>query len=365
MGNALRKLCGSALDNEKEDTLGQNGSTPAYQAAPLGAHGVTVDTVGFAALARDLFQFEITNQVPEGLDSYVQSSRAAQTKWYSKLLAAWNAAQPPPNNAEDASQLVLQTLRGHRKVDVEGLLSFYGLPPSPASAVTVPAPAVLVPAPVAVYPQVAIAMGPWPKGVQYELHTLPVESNGTADGDTLTVYVDASNDAREAAAVPLSVQDTVARWRTARLQHDNKTADALQKEIHKAGYKIMESKNANASIARKYKVRLRGIDAPESSMPFGPEAKAILQSLVDGQPLHLLVYTVDLYGRIVADIYCSKGFVQEILLKNGACWHYVAYDKRQELAKWEEEARMKRLGLWAERNPQKPWEYRKDNKRNR
>lgn len=344
MGNALRRLCGSALDNEKEDTL----------------------AVGYAALARDLFQFEITNQVPEGLDSCVQSSRAAQTKWYSKLLAAWKAAQPPPNNAEDASQLVLQTLRGHRKVDVEGLLSFYGLPPSPASAVTVPATAVLVPAPVAVYPpQVAIATGPWPKGVQYELHTLPVESNDTADGDTLTVYVDASNDAREAAAVPLPVQDTIARWRTALLQHDNKTADALQKEISKAGYKIIEPKNANASIARKYKVRLRGIDAPESSMPFGPEAKAILQSLVDGQPLHLLVYTVDLYGRIVADIYCSKGFVQEILLKNGACWHYVAYDKRQELAKWEEEARMKRLGLWAKRNPQKPWEYRKDNKRNR
>lgn len=334
MGNILRKVCGSKLDSNKQDTIGQNG----------------VDAVGYAALARDLFQFEITNQVPEGLDSYVQSSRAAQTKWYSKLHTAWQSADPPPNNPEEASQFVLQTLKGHRKADVEGLLSFYGLGPSTASTVAVPAPSVVVPA------------SAWPKGVQYELHTLPVEGNGAVDGDTLTVYVDASNDAREAAAVPLAVRDAVAKWRTARLHNDFKTAEALQKEIQRAGYRVLDSKKENGSIAHRYKVRLRGIDAPESSMPFGPEAKAMLQSLVEGQPLHLLVYTVDVYGRIVADVFCNKGFVQEILLKNGACWHYIAYDKRPELAKWEQEARQKRLGLWSKANPKKPWEYRKDKK---
>ena len=45
-------------------------------------------------------------------------------------------------------------------------------------------------------------------------------------------------------------------------------------------------------------------------MPFGPEAKAMLQSLVEKQPLRLLVYTVDMYGRLVADVHCKKGFVQ-------------------------------------------------------
>eukprot|EP00250_Pteridium_aquilinum_P013323 c21272_g1_i1 orf=140-1216(-) len=356
MGNILRRICGS----EKEDTNGPIGAALAYQATPLGSHGVTVDTVAYAALARDLFQFEITNQVPEGLDSYVQSSRAAQTKWYIKLHTAWKTANPPPSNAEEASQLVLQALRGHRKVDVEGLLSFYDLHPSSASTVAVPASTIIVPTPAAVYPQAAIAVGPWPKGVQYELHTLPVEGNGAVDGDTLTVYVDASSDPSQAADVPLTVRDTVARWRTAWLQNDSKTVDVLQKEIKKAGYRVFDSKNENGSIARRYKVRLRGIDAPESSMPFGPEAKVMLQSLVEGQPLHLLVYTVDLYGRIVADIFCNKGFVQEILLKNGACWHYIAYDKRRELSEWEQEARGKRLGLWAKSNPVKPWEYRKD-----
>lgn len=45
-------------------------------------------------------------------------------------------------------------------------------------------------------------------------------------------------------------------------------------------------------------------------MPFGPEAKTMLQSLVDGQPLHLFVYDVDQYGRLVADVHCHRGFVQ-------------------------------------------------------
>ncbi|KAI5077124.1 hypothetical protein GOP47_0006948 [Adiantum capillus-veneris] len=361
MGNILRKLCGS---ENYDNTVGQHGAPLAYQAAPLGPHGVSVETVGFAALARDLFQFELTHEVPEGLDSYVQSSKAAQTKWYAKLHTAWKTANPPPSNTEEASQLVLQVLRGHRKADVEGFLSFYGLGPSPASAVAVPAPSVVVPAPAAVVPpQVAVAVGPWPKGVQYELHTLPVEGGSATDGDTLTVYVDASNEAREVAAVPLPVQDALARWRTARWQNDNKTADLVQKEIKKAGYKVVDSKDGSGTIARRYKVRLRGIDAPESSMPFGPEAKAMLGSLVEGQALRLLVYTVDRYGRIVADVFCNKGFVQEILLKNGACWHYIAYDKRPELSKWEDEARSRGLGLWGEPNAVKPWEYRRDKRK--
>ncbi|MCO5568931.1 hypothetical protein L7F22_022634 [Adiantum nelumboides] len=292
MGNILRKLCGSGYD----DTVVQHGAAAAYQAAPLGPHGISVETVGYAALARDLFQFEITNEVPEGLDSYVQSSKPAQKKWYAKLYAAWKTANPPPSNAEEASQLILEALRGHRKADVEGFLSFYGLRPSPAATVAVPAPSIVVPAPAAaVHPQVAIAVGPWPKGVQYELRTLPVEGNSAVDGDTITV--ENSPEAERQQDCRFGTKGDKKGW--------------LQ----------------SVRIARKYRVRLRGIDAPESSMAFGSEAKAMLQSLVEGQALYLLVYTVDRYGRIVADIFCNKGFVQEILLRNGACWHYIAYDK--------------------------------------
>ncbi|KAF8009832.1 hypothetical protein BT93_J0733 [Corymbia citriodora subsp. variegata] len=51
------------------------------------------------------------------------------------------------------------------------------------------------------------------------------------------------------------------------------------------------------------------------------------------------------------------------MLKKGMAWHYKAYDQRAEFAKWEKNAQTKRIGLWASPNPEKPWEWRKKNKR--
>lgn len=54
----------------------------------------------------------------------------------------------------------------------------------------------------------------------------------------------------------------------------------------------------------------RGIDAPESSMPYGAEAKTALRDLVGGKSLKIHVYEEDQYGRSVADVYCNGIFVQ-------------------------------------------------------
>ncbi|XP_019415246.1 PREDICTED: staphylococcal-like nuclease CAN1 [Lupinus angustifolius] len=152
-----------------------------------------------------------------------------------------------------------------------------------------------------------------PNGVKFELHTLPVDAKAVSDGDTLTVYVSI-------------------------------TKPCENEEV----------------LARKYRIRLRGIDAPEGLMPYGKEAKKELTKVIEGKSLRLLVYEEDYYGRWVCDIYSNGIFVQELMLKKGLAWHYRAYDKRQELETWEREARKKQVGLWALSNPQKPWEWRKD-----
>jgi endonuclease YncB( thermonuclease family) len=54
----------------------------------------------------------------------------------------------------------------------------------------------------------------------------------------------------------------------------------------------------------------RGIDAPESAMPYGKEAKEALLKLVQGKCLKVFVYEEDRYGRCVGDIYCDGVFVQ-------------------------------------------------------
>ncbi|CAF2112127.1 unnamed protein product [Brassica napus] len=60
--------------------------------------------------------------------SYVVSSKKAQAIWYGKILEAWKQAKPRPQTDEEAARLVITTLKGHKKADLEGLLSFYRLP---------------------------------------------------------------------------------------------------------------------------------------------------------------------------------------------------------------------------------------------
>lgn len=55
---------------------------------------------------------------------------------------------------------------------------------------------------------------------------------------------------------------------------------------------------------------IRGIDAPESKMPFGQQAKEELVKIVQNKCLSVLVFDEDRYGRCVGDIYCNGIFVQ-------------------------------------------------------
>ncbi|CAH2063990.1 unnamed protein product, partial [Thlaspi arvense] len=299
-------------------------------------------------LSRDLFNFEATSQVPERLGSYVVSSKKAQANWYGKILEAWKQAKPRPQTADEAASLVIATLKGHKKADVEGLLSFYRLPLSPNL--------------VEVSTESHVSA---PKGVRFELHTLPVDQKSVADGDTVTVYV-SSKDPIVSSTLPKEVSLAAVKRAKAREKKNYTEADALHKKIIASGYRMINYQNEEV-LAKKFRIRLRGIDSPESKMPFGKEAHDELLKMVEGKILKVLVYEEDRYGRCVGDIYCNGKFVQEVMLKKGLAWHYVAYDKRAELAKarfckiqWENEAKEKRIGLWSSTNPEKPWEWRKN-----
>ncbi|CAL5363954.1 unnamed protein product [Camellia sinensis] len=334
MGNALRLLYGHCC------------KPAADESDALGHHGVSAATVGVSALAHDLYHYEITSQVPEGLSKQVVSSKKAQANWYKKLSEAWRESKPPPRTPEEASRLIIQILKRNQKADVEGLLTFYGLP----------LPHTLV----------EPSAGPptsLPEGLQFELQTLPVDAKAVADGDTITVYV-STMDPRESSSVPIDVQIAAVERSKARAGKNYAKADALQKQIVDSGYRVLNIQSQEI-LARKYRIRLRGIDAPESAMPYGKEAKEELTKLVQGKCLRVLVFDQDRYGRSVGDIYCNGIFIQESMLKKGLAWHYKAYDRRPELEKWEKEARAKRVGLWASSNPEMPWEWRKDRREGR
>lgn len=43
---------------------------------------------------------------------------------YGKILEAWKQAKPRPQTDEEAARLVVATLKGHKKADVEVLIMF-------------------------------------------------------------------------------------------------------------------------------------------------------------------------------------------------------------------------------------------------
>jgi len=47
----------------------------------------------------------------------------------------------------------------------------------------------------------------------------------------------------------------------------------------------------------------------------------------------------------------------------GMAWHYQEFSKAPELARAQELVKAKKLGLWQEKNPVPPWEFRKRGER--
>ena len=67
----------------------------------------------------------------------------------------------------------------------------------------------------------------------------------------------------------------------------------------------------------------------------------------------------DKYVRTIADLVFPDGRVlNQELVRAGLAWWYRKYSSDPQLATLENEARMKRLGLWSDSEPIAPWEFR-------
>ena len=72
------------------------------------------------------------------------------------------------------------------------------------------------------------------------------------------------------------------------------------------------------------------------------------------------------YGRVLGVVFAESRDVGLIQIERGFAWHYKAYQRDQSAkdargyAEAEEAARSARRGLWADRNPVPPWEWRKE-----
>jgi micrococcal nuclease len=107
-----------------------------------------------------------------------------------------------------------------------------------------------------------------------------------------------------------------------------------------------------------FKIRLDAIDAPELGQPFGQASKKALSEKVFGKDVVVVPKTKDKYGRTVGHVMINGRDVNLEMLEEGMAWHYKHYDHNARLARAEEEARAAKKGLWADRDPVPPWEWR-------
>ena len=120
--------------------------------------------------------------------------------------------------------------------------------------------------------------------------------------------------------------------------------------------------------AQKIRVRLACIDAPETSQtPYGVESRQALQTLL---PIRTEVTVkskaTDRYGRMVGEVLKGNTNINQQQVATGNAfvyWQYISGCDRQTYSQLENDARLKRLGVWSVPNGiQRPWEYRHNRK---
>ena len=119
------------------------------------------------------------------------------------------------------------------------------------------------------------------------------------------------------------------------------------------------------------KVRLYGIDAPETRKPnqpgqsYGDIAKRTLMFKIIGRRVSAEIMDIDQYKRAVAVIRYEGRDINREMVSEGLAWAYRQYLQgayESEYIGGETRARSRRTGLWRDPNPQPPWEFRKQHK---
>ena len=115
---------------------------------------------------------------------------------------------------------------------------------------------------------------------------------------------------------------------------------------------------------QQHKIRLAGIDAPESKQPFGRASKKHLSDLVFDRDVTLDCGKTDKYRREVCVVLVGGQDANLAQVTAGMAWWYQQYQKEQaaqQRASYEAaeaSARAGKVGLWQDAEPIPPWEWR-------
>lgn len=116
------------------------------------------------------------------------------------------------------------------------------------------------------------------------------------------------------------------------------------------------------------KIRLSGMDAPESEQKWGEESQQCLDGLVGGRLVNLTAVAKDMYGRWVCKVECGGVDASLYMIEAGLAWPYYYYlksfpaDERRRYLAAGNEAKRNRRGMWRDGTPEAPWDWRRRHK---
>jgi endonuclease YncB( thermonuclease family) len=114
------------------------------------------------------------------------------------------------------------------------------------------------------------------------------------------------------------------------------------------------------------RVRLYGIDCPETQQPFGTQARQLTAGMTLGKLVIISGQGVDSAGRVLGWVFAGKRSVNQELVRNGLAWWYRASaPKEQELAQLQQGAILANRGLWSSPSVQAPWVFRQQQEQRR
>ena len=145
-----------------------------------------------------------------------------------------------------------------------------------------------------------------------------------------------------------------------------RTIDGMVKAVYDGDTVLLTTREES-----RLKVRLYGIDAPETKkpdragQPFGAISKRTLMYKIMGRQVTAEIVDIDQYKRAVAVIRYAGRDINREMVAEGMAWAYRQYLQGAYASEYigaENMARSRRAGLWRESNPQPPWEFRKGQK---
>lgn len=116
---------------------------------------------------------------------------------------------------------------------------------------------------------------------------------------------------------------------------------------------------------KQHRIRLDGIDAPESGQAFGTKSRQALNDGVYGKEVLVVYHNADQYGRILGNIYLQDRWLNHDQLVRGMAWHYRHFNGDSYLAESQKVAAIGKIGLWHDVSPLPPWRYRLNERRQR